>query len=343
MGIITKTNEKLLDSDLKTIMNFPKKNLLLEVTNSCNNQCIFCANRIMTRNKKNINPKLPYKVIEEAYKLGTREIGFYATGEPLLNPNLIDYIKKAKDIGYNYIYLTTNGILADKEKVLELYKAGLNSIKFSINAINENDYLLIHKTNNYNRVFNNLKNIYSEKTKLNLDLRVYVSYIMTKFSEYSLSDIKNHFKNISDEVIVQAVRNQGGMLPEIEDKLIPISQNSDISQNHYLPCRYPFNSITVTCEGYLTACCMDFQNYLAYADLKEESLNIAWNNKYIRSIRKKHLECEVDNTLCENCVYNTKTIPKPIREDLCTNFKTEFFTDDTINKLSKEIEFNGLL
>lgn len=33
MSIITKTNEKLLDSDLKTIMNFPKKNLLLEVTN----------------------------------------------------------------------------------------------------------------------------------------------------------------------------------------------------------------------------------------------------------------------------------------------------------------------
>jgi hypothetical protein len=38
------------------------------------------------------------------------------------------------------------------------------------------------------------------------------------------------------------------------------------------PCPYPFNSVVVTAEGLLTACCMDFENMLAYADLNKISL-----------------------------------------------------------------------
>lgn len=30
---------------------FPQKNLLIETTNYCNNKCLFCANRKMTRKK----------------------------------------------------------------------------------------------------------------------------------------------------------------------------------------------------------------------------------------------------------------------------------------------------
>ena len=47
-----------------------------------------------------------------AYELGTREVGMYATGEPFIVPELASYIKLAKDIGYTYVYLTSNGALA---------------------------------------------------------------------------------------------------------------------------------------------------------------------------------------------------------------------------------------
>ena len=116
-----KIAEKLIIDQALLYPPFPKKNLLIEVTNACNNKCIFCANRIMTRKLGMIDSKLVYKVLQEAFELGTLEVGFYATGEPLLNKKIYDYIKKAKEIGYEYIYITTNGILANLDNVKKLY------------------------------------------------------------------------------------------------------------------------------------------------------------------------------------------------------------------------------
>ena len=38
---------------------FPKKNLLIEVTNKCNSNCIFCANSKMKRKRKYIDSQVP--------------------------------------------------------------------------------------------------------------------------------------------------------------------------------------------------------------------------------------------------------------------------------------------
>ena len=70
----------------------PKK-IMIEVTNSCNSKCIFCTNRKMTRKKKNIDRDIAIKALEEGKKLNIDEVGFYVCGEPLLNPNLVEYIE----------------------------------------------------------------------------------------------------------------------------------------------------------------------------------------------------------------------------------------------------------
>jgi molybdenum cofactor biosynthesis enzyme MoaA len=52
------------------------------------------------------------RILCEAYDLGMREIGLFNNGEPFTARNLADYVKKAKGIGFEYVYLTTNGSLA---------------------------------------------------------------------------------------------------------------------------------------------------------------------------------------------------------------------------------------
>ena len=96
---------------------FPKSNFLMELSNACNHACIFCAHQKMRRKVGKIDKNLAFDILQQAYDLGTREVGFYATGEPFLVPDLPEYIKKAKDIGYTYVYLTSNGSLATPEKI----------------------------------------------------------------------------------------------------------------------------------------------------------------------------------------------------------------------------------
>lgn len=309
---------------------FPNRNLLIEITNYCNNRCLFCANRKMTRKKDFIEPKIVDKVLRECYELGTREVGFYATGEPLINNKLEDYILLAKNIGYEYVYLTTNGILANKERVDKLFQNGLDSLKFSINSIDKNTYKIIHGTDNFNVVLKNLENAYNLKKEKYINRKISVSYIMTKYSFEEEENIKIFFKNISDEVVVDMARNQGGLIKEI-DYLI------DNVKNIKAPCYYVFNSINITCEGYITACCMDFQNYLAYADISKTTIKEAWNSKLITELRRMHLCNNVKSTICDNCINGNFNRVKPLNTELATNFCE--YQLDLPQKLMKRKEF----
>lgn len=316
MSLNSRINSKLLKCALHENMPFPTKNLLIEVTNCCNNKCIFCYNHCMKRKKQFINEKLCKIILDQAFELGCREVGFYATGEPLLNPKLSEYICHAKKIGYEYIYITTNGILADLNKVKELFKSGLDSIKYSINATNSEDYKYIHGTDNFFNVLHNLKTVYDWKIENDLSLNVFVSYIATRHT-YDKIQIDNLFKNKCDEYVVMNVENQGGLIPDIKDFLSHESIKTQINNNFSLPCTYPFNSIILTVEGYLTACCMDFENFLAYADLNKCTLEEAWNNQTITRFREAHLNGNVDDTICNNCINNCRNIPKPLNKKLC--------------------------
>lgn len=123
------------------------------------------------------------------------------------------------------------------------------------------------------------------------------------------------------------VRNQSGMTPEVESYLKCSSKAGKIESQRPLPCFYPFKSVNVTYEGYLTACCSDFENMLVYGDLSQESMKDAWQNNYITMLRNKHLNNNLKGTLCDNCIYNCKLIPKPIRSDI--PFNIDDINDDT--------------
>ena len=296
------------------VLSFPKKNLLIELTNNCNNKCIFCYNDCMKRTRKFISRDLCEKVLKDSYVLGMREVGFYLVGEPLLDKRLEYFVLFAKKIGYNYIYITTNGILADIDRVKKLYECGLNSIKYSINATNKEDYKFIHGTDNFDKVILNLKNVYEWKNNNKIDLNVYVSYITTNYTN-NKQDISVVFSDICDEYVIMPAINQGGLISNIND--ISIKNEGDINGNFKLPCPYPFNSVIITAEGFLTACCMDFENFLAYGDLNKNSLIEIWNNDIIKKFRKMHINGSVNNTICHNCIFGGMEVPVPLNEQLC--------------------------
>ena len=52
------------------------------------------------------------------------------------------------------------------------------------------------------------------------------------------------------------------------------------------PCSMLWNRIHLTCEGYLTLCCVDYENSLVYSDLSVDSLETAWHNEVIKEMRK---------------------------------------------------------
>ena len=133
MQNIIERKKRAVTFKAKELPPFPKE-IFLDLTSLCNHACVFCSNPRIS-NKKTMQHEMAIRVIKEAYDCGTRDLGMYATGDSFMVKNLHDYIKFAKkDIGYEYLFITTNGALATPERVKPVLDSGLDSIKFSISA-----------------------------------------------------------------------------------------------------------------------------------------------------------------------------------------------------------------
>lgn len=294
------------------VCRFPT-NMLMELTNACNDSCLFCANSKSTRKKGMIDKELAKKVLEQAYKSGTREVGFYGTGEPLLDKNLEEYITYAKGLGYGYIYITTNGALLNEDRIESIIDSGIDSIKFSINASNPEDYLMIHGKDDFNRVMENLISLNSMRKKYKRQVSLYISYVLTRYTYKDKDNFQSMYGKYVDDIIFYDCLNTGGYMSN------EITPYLSVNESKLLPvkglCPMIFKNLYITYEGYLTMCCADFQNYLVIADLNQENLEEAWNNQYAQALRNRHLRHNLEGTLCFNCMNNCISNIKPLREE----------------------------
>lgn len=309
---------------------FPKTNFLIELSNACNHKCIFCAHQKMKRKVGKINQELAFNILQQAYDLGTREVGFYATGEPFLVNELPEYIKRAKEIGYTYVYLTSNGALATPEKIRAVIDSGLDSIKFSINAPERKMYEFIHGRDDFETVLEHLNYLNTYRKESGRKYKIYITGILTRYTEDLKDKYFEVFEGLADQIVFKTVYNQGGYMPEVESLL-----KCKCDSETYRRCNLPFDAISITYEGYLSIENADYENMLIVADLNKVSLKDGWYGEKMKDMRRRFMENDLKGTLCDGCVNHICSEAKPISPEYSTVSSFEY--DDSLvkNRLRK--------
>ena len=300
---------------------FPRTNFLLELSNACNHECIFCAHQKMKRKVGYMKREMVESALRQAYELGTREVGFYATGEPFLVKELPEYIKLAKDIGYEYVYLTSNGSLATEEKIKAVIDAGLDSLKFSINAPERKLYEFIHGKDDFDTVVEHLKFLHKYREESGKKYKIFVTGILTRFTENMKDIYYEKFGNLTDEIVFKTVYNQGGYMPEIEYLL-----KCECDKETYRRCNLPFDAICITNEGYLSVENADYENMLIVGDLNKQTLKEAWYGDKMKMVRKMFLTDDMENCICDCCVHHNNAPAKPLMPEYAT-INEDIFND----------------
>jgi cytidyltransferase-like protein len=319
--------KKTARSELYTLEPpFPRSNFLIETSNACNHDCIFCAHRKMKRKIGRIKPETVESVLSQAYSLGTREVGFYATGEPFLVKELPDYIALAKRIGYEYVYLTSNGALATPERVKAVVDAGLDSIKLSINAPERRLYEFIHGHDDFDKVFENLKFLSQYRQECGRWYKIFITGILTRYTENLKPKWFEVFYGLADEIVFKNVYNQGGYMPEV-DTLLKCRSDNEI----YRRCNLPFDAISVTYEGYLSVENADYENWLVVADLNKTSLKDAWSGENMKRVRQAFIDDKMEGIICDSCVHHCEKPSKPIMPELAVD-NPEIFSDRLVRE-----------
>jgi radical SAM protein with 4Fe4S-binding SPASM domain len=307
---------------LKPITHIPKeylndlppipKSVKIEITSKCNYKCQYCA--ISFRNgepTKNMDWDFFKKITTEMRSLGIEEIGLFYIGESFVNPNyLIKAIKFLKqDLKFPYIFLTSNASLANPRVVNQCMEAGLDSLKWSCNAADNEqfEYLMGVDSKWFDIAKVNIKEAWNIRNSNAYPTKLYASSIrydnnqMKKAEEF----LNKHIIHFVDEHYWLPLYTAGGQAKEKEKELgmQPIAGNTGRLDDHSepLPCWTLFTASHILVDGRMTGCCLDGIGNWVMGDLKKQSFKEAWHSKEFQELRKHHLEKNIIGTKCEKC------------------------------------------
>lgn len=114
-------------------MRFAK--VYIEISNLCNLSCRFCPGTKRPKGRMDLER---FSSILKKLKGYTEFVYFHLMGEPLLHPNLPQFLDVAGQMGFKVI-LTTNGTLLEERKELLLSSPAVHKVNISLHAFEAND------------------------------------------------------------------------------------------------------------------------------------------------------------------------------------------------------------
>ena len=181
---VYKLSERLFkkDTSVKRV-SVPLKLLWLEVTDTCNQQCIHCYAESRPERKTRIRLDKALNWIREGKECGFREIQFTG-GEPFTHKNLWKMVTYAKELGYPEIEIYTNLTLTKYNDLLRMKKLGVNVATSLLGPNSE-----VH--DNCTRTPGSFKNWYKNiKIAQSIGLTYRIGIIRMRQNENSISSIE---------------------------------------------------------------------------------------------------------------------------------------------------------
>ncbi|MBE0620745.1 MAG: radical SAM protein [Burkholderiales bacterium] len=289
------------------------KSVKIEISPRCNYRCGYCAlHRREVQPKRDMDFDLFRRITLEMRIAGVEEIGVFHLGEPFMGPRLliecIRYLKR--ELAMPYVFLTSNASLAFPDAVEACMKAGLDSLKWSVNATDRAQFerLMGVSGRMFSWALKNIEAAWDLRQAHGYDTGLYASSIRYDGEQQAGMEtlLAERVVPYVDEHYWLPLYSGGDFAAEREAELgyRPSAGNQGRigALREPLPCWSAFTEGHVTADGKLSACCFDATANWSMGDLTEQSFMDAWHAPAFVKLREAHLKKDVRGSVCENCL-----------------------------------------
>lgn len=285
------------------------KKAYIEITNVCNLSCNFCP-------KSNRKPQ--FMTIELFEKIliqlqpHTKYIYFHVKGEPLLHPELDEFLKLSEIYGYK-VNLTTNGTLINKCREKLIKSASLRQINFSLHSFDANE-----KNSSLEDYINSILD-FTIEASLN-------TKIISALRLWNLSE--NYETNISSEnndPILKLIEERFNLDFNLKAELLE-GRGLKLSKNIYLNPASKFNwpdiktsidnnigfchglrdQAAILADGTVVPCCLDGEGIINLGNINNEDFKSIIESARANAIYDGFSNRKVVEPLCQKCDYRRR-------------------------------------
>tara|TARA_B110000881_G_scaffold140826_1_gene124170 strand:+ start:100 stop:1077 length:978 start_codon:yes stop_codon:yes gene_type:complete len=271
---------KILDNKNNNYDHVPDYplNVLVEVVNKCNLECIMCLSSHRKGDTKVISNETISKLLTEFKENNLPALMFGAGDEPLMFSDIDQMWKEANLSGIMDIFIFTNGTLLNEDMCKKILEHEVSRVYISLDAATEETYQKIRLTNkkineevtgnqklkiineeqnSLQSIENNIKKLIEMRDARNLQLpQIRVSYTVQYKNKHEINMFKEKWENVVDFIEFQETQN-------IQfDKLATLSETERwkrrqpmYKKNYKKDCKAPFHSATVWADGSVIPCC----------------------------------------------------------------------------------------
>jgi len=273
-----------------------KKKLNFDVCTFCNHKCNFCSNSDDRTIKYQTSLDEFQKVMSNVLKyVECDELGLSAKGEVLVNNDFTKIVCSCKeDFNIPYIYISSNGALLDEKKAIEIIEAGMDSIKFSINALTRERYKEVHKVDDFEKVIKNYKSLINLKRHNYPKLKIFLSSVI----DMSKEELESSFRTLlgeEDYALIDGVSLYAlTYTPKFE-----VHSDAKVTSK----CSIPFRELYINSDGTLGLCCKDYFDEVNFGSLLKHNFMDVYSSEAFKEVREMHKKSEFpDEHLCKNCL-----------------------------------------
>lgn len=248
------------------------KYLILELTNHCNADCVFCYRG----GDKGFMDLEFFKQVVMDFPAAIRVLPFLY-GESMIHPLFLEALEFVKSQG-KALTVYTNGSLMDKEKSGAMIKMGVDEVRFSVEADNKELYEKLRVGLNWETFLENIRYLQENKKSTLTTARIGI----TPENKSRIGEIEEFWKKRVDRIFSIPEQNRGG--------------RENDTQYKYKKCQIPFEELTVRWNGDVILCCGDWEGKMKVDKYSKD----IWLSKEFNDMRKR-VNTENQWKVCRSC------------------------------------------
>jgi radical SAM protein with 4Fe4S-binding SPASM domain len=271
----------------------------IEVTSICNLRCPFCATTYLGKKIKRgfITSDHVKRILDEGSEKGLYGVKFNIRGEPLLHPQIHEFVGYAKEKGLVDVYFNTNAVLLTEEIVIKLIEAHLDRLSISFEGYTKEIYEKCRVGAKYEKVVSNIAMLQQLKRKLGVDYpKIRIQTVMLPEIGPIFDDYKKFWVERVEEVDFLDYKQMKG-----KRKAVP----------YPWACPQIWQRMAMWWDGTILPCNHDDEGLIALGNIDMITIEQAWHSEKMNNIRDMHKQGKSHAIkACDGCYLRDSEIMK---------------------------------
>jgi radical SAM protein with 4Fe4S-binding SPASM domain len=269
---------------------------------SCNLDCIMCPQGVsgfpVAYPRKFLDFNLYQKVMHECAHAGLASVRLGITGEPLLRPDILDFVRVAQNLGILDIMLITNGMLLDADMSAALIDSGLTHLMVSVDAARPETYNRIRPGGDLDKLKRNVDTFLNIRAKHRSRLPlIRVSFIRMSLNRDEQKEFERYWSGRADYLVFQEYANILG-----QKNTAYFAGPKPLAGG--FRCPDPWQRMALFVNGDLFPCCADFGRLTPLGNANVTTVKDIWRARGAERLRDIHRRGQWnDHPSCRLCVH----------------------------------------